>query len=220
MRGFFGNFGGFGRPSWSPLGGSAGGFGNGGMIVGGNMGPFGSGVSHGSLPHMTQPSLTSTLLNTPSVVSHMMTSPVTAIAESFYPKIDLPSITPSCVTAPHVGMSTLPTMELGERFPISVPSMEMKPEVAIAPAPSAPTMTATVEKCGATPPVQEIAGSVPGPVGTTETATLKRSFIEGVKDFLESGCRNLGDFVADENPIILPDGTRDYLAGDHIQQEA
>jgi hypothetical protein len=29
-----------------------------------------------------------------------------------------------------------------------------------------------------------------------------------------------GDFVADENPIILPDGTKDYLMGNDVQEKA
>jgi hypothetical protein len=61
---FFGNFGGgFGTPSWSPLNGNTGDFGNGGMGAGGNAGPVGSGMPHGSLLHVAQPNLANTLLN-------------------------------------------------------------------------------------------------------------------------------------------------------------
>ncbi|MDR1457277.1 MAG: hypothetical protein LBI47_00255 [Puniceicoccales bacterium] len=58
-------------------------------------------------------------------------------------------------------------------------------------------------------------------VGATgfETAAPKQSFWEGVRRFLEPGLTNLGDFVAGEEPIILPTG-KDYSLGDRIQQEA
>jgi hypothetical protein len=62
--------------------------------------------------------------------------------------------------------------ELGERFPLSVPSMEMRSEVASVPAPA---VMPAEEKCVATPPVQEVVNSVLAGE-TIETAAPKQSF--------------------------------------------
>jgi hypothetical protein len=153
-------------------------------------------------------------------MDHMMTSPAKAIIESFYPKVEMgafcPSITPPCSAAPHIEIPRpSPVRELGERLAVSVSSMEMKPEVVVAPA---PIMVPAVEKCEITPPAQEIATSV-SVSGPTETAVPKRSFAEHVKHFFKRGFSNVGDFVAGEEPVILPSG-KDYLMGDDIRQKA
>jgi hypothetical protein len=104
----------------------------------------------------------------------METSSTTALIDSLYPKVEFgASITPPCLTVSRMEIPRpLPTRELGERFPLSVPSMEMKPEIAIT---SAPAVMPDVEMCVATPPVQEIANSVLADKAI-ETAALKQSF--------------------------------------------
>jgi hypothetical protein len=118
--------------------------------------------------------------------------------------------------APYVGISMpSPVRDLGERLSLSVPSMEMRPEVAVAPA---PTAVPAVKKCEITPPVREVATSVPIS-GPTETAAPKQSFWGRAKHFVERGFSNVGDFVAGEEPVILPTG-KDYLMGDDIREKA
>jgi hypothetical protein len=91
----------------------------------------------------------------------------------------------------------------------------MRPEVAVAPA---PTVVPTMEKCEITPPVKEMAIIVPIS-GPTETAVPKESLMEHVKHSLKRGFSDVGDFVAGEEPVILPSG-KDYLMGDDIRGKA
>jgi hypothetical protein len=98
----------------------------------------------------------------------------------------------------------LPTRELGERFPLSVPSMEMRSEVASVPAPA---VMPAVEKCVATPPVQEVANSVLAGE-TIETAAPKQSFWANAmlkhvefkareEKYIADGCRAIGKGIVE-----------------------
>jgi hypothetical protein len=106
--------------------------------------------------------------------------------------------------------------EFRERLPLSVSSVGMKPDV-IVPTPSMPAVMPAVEKCLAAPPTQGLASgdSANGLVGTVETVAVKQS----LKERVFHAFSNLGDFVAGEEPVILPIG-KDYLMGDDIQQKA
>jgi hypothetical protein len=96
--------------------------------------------------------------------------------------------------------------------------MEMRPEVAVAPAPPTPTVVPVIEKCEITPPAKGITSSVSAN-GPTETVAPKQSFWGRAKRFVERGFSNVGDFVAGEEPVILPTG-KDYLMGDDIREKA
>jgi hypothetical protein len=76
----------------------------------------------------------------------------------------------------------LPTRELGERFQFSVPSMEMKPEIAIT---SAPAVMPVVEMCVATPPVQEVANSVLVDRAIETTAPKQSFWANGMLKYVE-----------------------------------
>ncbi|MDR1232928.1 MAG: hypothetical protein LBJ75_01550 [Puniceicoccales bacterium] len=58
-----------------------------------------------------------------------------------------------------------------------------------------------------------------GEGNTMLSAAPKQSFWGHAKHFVERGFSNVGDFVAGEEPVILPTG-KDYLMGDDIRQKA
>ncbi|MDR1457426.1 MAG: hypothetical protein LBI47_01045, partial [Puniceicoccales bacterium] len=82
---FFGNFGGFGRPSWSPLN----------RNMGGGNPPVGFFGSHVSTTPVPPPNFTSTPFNTRIEIPNPMIPSATALIDSLYPKVEFgASITP------------------------------------------------------------------------------------------------------------------------------